>query len=120
MSEFDLSFNKYKNSILLNRLQYPFATASVSIHNYEYLYLIHFYSENDYYDIGLPVLKQTFSEYKSFFRELKSNITPTEFIFCLNEIRNRIDEVIEKIYKSNISEEYFNKYDFDYVIYKKK
>jgi hypothetical protein len=99
---------------LINSLEKPFISASMSIYDVDSLFSKYFYSENHHDEIGIPVLKQNLNSYKIFFKKLKRECIITEFLFGLNEIKNRMKEHHNKILESAFRDEYFSQYTFDY------
>jgi hypothetical protein len=103
--------------VIIKSLNPHFAKASVSIFNDEYLgSVLRYYPEYRDCFIDEPVLKQSFKDYKRFFKELKNECLSTEFIFSLNIIKDRINTHIERIENLDEKELYYKEFSFDYKI----
>lgn len=100
---------------IISSLKHPFAKASMSIFN-DLCRYGNFHSNKFDDEMGIHVLRQEFRHYKTFFKELRKNCLPTEFVFSLNEIKNRISNLNEEIYSYADRDEYWSEYPFDYML----
>ena len=75
-----------------------------------------FFSDNFNDEFGIQVCKQDFKFYKVFFKKIRKEYIPFEFVFALNSIKERLSFLIESLNKYDAKKEYYKKNNFDYQI----
>ena len=105
-------FDTQNTKVLISSLELPYLTASLCLNmglKYQTFY-------PDHPIIEITVLKQSFKEYKEFFKRLKKECIITEFIFLLNKIKNKLESHINMVVKSGFENDYYKDFPFDYRV----